>query len=102
MDPPEALARIYTSSWMRRVWTLQGGALAQSLYFQFADEALSMNQVARVVMRMTGSMRHRAAFNTSELQGLRMQKVWQLISTKHGGIPSQIIFFEDPTLAAKG
>jgi hypothetical protein len=37
----EKLARIFTSGWLRRLWTLQEGALAKSLYFQFADYALS-------------------------------------------------------------
>lgn len=42
---PEQLLRIFTSSWMRRLWTLQEGALATSLYFQFADEAISLQQI---------------------------------------------------------
>jgi hypothetical protein len=63
MDASEALARIFTSSWMRRLWTLQEGALAQSLYFQYADEAVSMNQVTRSVVAMTRSMPHRALFS---------------------------------------
>jgi hypothetical protein len=33
----ESLPRV----WLRRLWTLQEGALAKSLYFQFADYALS-------------------------------------------------------------
>ncbi|KAK4228128.1 hypothetical protein QBC38DRAFT_168864 [Podospora fimiseda] len=36
--PAEALLRIFASSqWMRRLWCLQEGVFAQSLYFQFQD-----------------------------------------------------------------
>jgi hypothetical protein len=42
MSLSEKLLRIFTSPWMRRLWTLQEGALASSLYFQFADQAISL------------------------------------------------------------
>ncbi len=42
MDPLAILARIFTSRWLNRVWTLQEGALAKQLWFQFADKALSL------------------------------------------------------------
>jgi hypothetical protein len=42
----ESLVRILCSSWTRRLWTLQEGALAKSLYFQFADEAIDIAQAA--------------------------------------------------------
>ncbi|CAK7212754.1 hypothetical protein SCUCBS95973_001570 [Sporothrix curviconia] len=45
LAPEEVLLRIFSSSaWMRRLWTLQEGALAQSLYFQFADRAVTPNE----------------------------------------------------------
>lgn len=36
----EQQIRIFTSRWMRRLWTLQEAALATSLYFQFAEKAI--------------------------------------------------------------
>jgi hypothetical protein len=45
MDVLEVLARIFTSRWLRRVWTLQEGALAKQLWFQFADKALSLGEL---------------------------------------------------------
>ncbi|KAL7930254.1 hypothetical protein V8C35DRAFT_313355 [Trichoderma chlorosporum] len=40
--PAELMARIYGASpWMRRLWTLQEGALPKSLCIQFADKAVS-------------------------------------------------------------
>ena len=41
LDITEQIMRIFTSSWFRRLWTLQEGALAESLYFQFADRTSS-------------------------------------------------------------
>jgi hypothetical protein len=40
---PERVMRVFTSGWMRRVWTLQEGALARALYVQFADGALPLS-----------------------------------------------------------
>ncbi|KAF4631256.1 hypothetical protein G7Y89_g6870 [Cudoniella acicularis] len=59
-EAPEMLARIFTSSWMRRLWTLQEGALAKSLYFQFGDVAHSLNQLTLLVFQRRGEMRYRA------------------------------------------
>jgi hypothetical protein len=35
-------------------------------------------------------------------EGDRMQKVWELIAAKEGGIPSQVIFFEEPRIDSHG
>lgn len=41
VEPPELLFRAGScSAWMRRLWTLQEGILARSLYYQFADCAV--------------------------------------------------------------
>jgi len=44
-DISEKAIRIFTSPWFRRLWTLQEGALAKSLYFQFADRAISLHEL---------------------------------------------------------
>lgn len=42
VDPAELLFRALSCSpWMRRLWTFQEGALARSLYYQFADCAMT-------------------------------------------------------------
>ena len=41
----EGSARIFTSRWMRRLWTLQGAALAKKLWFQFANGPLHLHQL---------------------------------------------------------
>ena len=41
----ELLAQVSCSSWMRRLWTLQEGRLAERLWFQFADKAVDVRGV---------------------------------------------------------
>lgn len=43
----EIFARINCCSWMRRLWTLQEGKLGRSVWFQFADGAVELMQVAK-------------------------------------------------------
>ncbi len=44
-SPLEAFARVVSSSWMQRLWTLQEGRLAQRLYFQFADGPVELREI---------------------------------------------------------
>ncbi|KAL1981334.1 hypothetical protein VTN96DRAFT_2775 [Rasamsonia emersonii] len=43
--PVECLMRIVCSGWMRRLWTLQEGALAKELLFQFKEQALALQDL---------------------------------------------------------
>jgi hypothetical protein len=43
----EILMRIFASGWTRRLWTLQEGALAKQLWFQFADSAVNFKALYR-------------------------------------------------------
>ena len=45
LDYLEILARVLTSDWMRRLWTLQEAFLAQNLWVQFRREAISIDQL---------------------------------------------------------
>lgn len=45
LDYLETLARVLTSDWMRRLWTLQEAFLAQNLWVQFSREAISIDQL---------------------------------------------------------
>ncbi|KAL8727566.1 MAG: hypothetical protein Q9166_005972 [cf. Caloplaca sp. 2 TL-2023] len=45
MHPTEICLRAFTSGWMGRLWTLQEGALARTLWFQFKDTAVDIQQV---------------------------------------------------------
>ncbi|KIN08693.1 hypothetical protein OIDMADRAFT_175455 [Oidiodendron maius Zn] len=59
-DISERALRIFTSPWMRRLWTLQEGALAKSLYFQFADGAVSLQSLyTAFTQSMSRSLQHR-------------------------------------------
>ncbi|EEA19437.1 HET domain protein [Talaromyces marneffei ATCC 18224] len=49
VSPNELLLRISLSTWMRRLWTLQEGALTKRLYFQFKDGTASLNDLVKEV-----------------------------------------------------
>lgn len=162
-DVAEQLARIFMSGWMRRLWTLQEGALAKSLCFQFADIAVYLSELMETFGKRLNHMTYRAIFMDlwNEFQGLRtffhgasgsmpyswqsfatldqsllfrsvsvpsdeplcigtlmsldlhqivtvkpksdrMRKVWELISSKEGGIPMAVVFFEEPKIDTPG
>lgn len=69
----ELLLRIFTSGWMRRLWTLQEGALAKSLFFQFADKALSLDDLMKSLFQNSYKMTYKAIIFDfwTEQQGLR-------------------------------
>ncbi|CAO1599190.1 hypothetical protein XANCAGTX0491_002930 [Xanthoria calcicola] len=45
LSTTELFAQVSCSSWMRRLWTLQEGRLAESVWFQFANEAVNVKTV---------------------------------------------------------
>jgi len=45
-SPEELLMRISCCGWMRRLWTLQEGALAKELFFQFKERAAMIGDLA--------------------------------------------------------
>jgi hypothetical protein len=51
-EPAEKAMRIFTSAWNRRLWTLQEGALAESLWFQFADEAVALSDLHLEIQKL--------------------------------------------------
>lgn len=48
--PDEVFVRIFRSKWMTRLWTLQEGALAARLAFQFADHAIDYDYLDDLMM----------------------------------------------------
>lgn len=44
MSSDEVVARIMSSPWNRRMWTLQEGTLARTLVFQFADTFIGLSE----------------------------------------------------------
>ncbi|KAI9768590.1 MAG: hypothetical protein M1840_004787 [Geoglossum simile] len=47
----EILMRVFCSSWMTRLWTMQEAAFASRLYFQFADKPIEYSSLSRAVKR---------------------------------------------------
>ena len=45
LSTTELFAQVSCSSWMRRLWTLQEGKLAENVWFQFANEAVNVKTV---------------------------------------------------------
>lgn len=55
MGPEETCARILASGWMRRLWTLQEGALPANkgrLWFQFGDQAVNLTPLWQQIVRL--------------------------------------------------
>ncbi|KAI9871761.1 MAG: hypothetical protein M1830_002482 [Pleopsidium flavum] len=55
MSEFERMARIFCSSWTQRLWTLQEGVLARSLFIQFADTALNFNEAYLSMVQTEGT-----------------------------------------------
>ncbi|KAL8672066.1 MAG: hypothetical protein Q9168_003461 [Polycauliona sp. 1 TL-2023] len=45
LHPTEICLRAFASGWMGRLWTLQEGALARNLWFQFSDTAVNLTEL---------------------------------------------------------
>ena len=70
MRPEEACARMIASGWMRRLWTLQEGALSAEkgrLWFQFRDEAVNFRFLWQEIVRMFNSDSSRKGLATDIL-----------------------------------
>ncbi|KAI4176265.1 MAG: hypothetical protein LQ346_007903 [Caloplaca aetnensis] len=160
LDPMEICLRILTSEWMRRLWTLQEGALPGSLWFHFNDAVVDLRQMwlkvvdifkndigqrglALDVMALQKNLRrffhpekgeqpldleainqavqYRSVTVASDepllIAGLlsldiahvldgseesRMQRLWALMPSIHGGIPKNVLFCRGARLHQKG
>ena len=56
LSPCEIAARIFTSTWLQRLWTLQEGALAEDrLWFQFEDKPIRLTTLMGELLNVLGS-----------------------------------------------
>lgn len=166
----EALARVFSSGWMSRLWTLQEARLARTLWVQFKDGPVDIDElymkltqierdvrflpftndmvsqynsirskypraffspdwdaektVGILLSELEFALHHRSvsmaedeAICISTLMDLplskivavapptaqaRMGRFWELVAEKYGGIPQQILAFEQPKLSQPG
>ena len=77
MCSEEACARIIASGWMRRLWTLQEGALPADkgrLWFQFRDEALNLDSLWQEIVRLFNNSWSQRGLATDILVRMRFLK----------------------------
>lgn len=48
-DPEDLLIRVTRAGWMRRLWTLQEGALARRLFIQFGERAVEVEAMRKTI-----------------------------------------------------
>ena len=77
MCSEEACARIIASGWMRRLWTLQEGALPADrgrLWFQFCDEAVNLKSLWQDILKIFNDDWSRRGLATDILVRMRFLK----------------------------
>jgi hypothetical protein len=99
----ELLARICSSTWARRLWTFQEAIMARTLYYQFADHAIKMEDILK-----KWSLEQQAAENldlvgakaksSSRIERLLslFERLWLIFCFFMGGMPLFLAqFFAD-------
>ena len=76
MGPEEICARILSSGWMRRLWTLQEAALPRKgrLWFQFCDQAVNFHALWQQIIDLFNNDWSRKALLTDIIGRLRIFK----------------------------
>lgn len=75
LHPVEVAARVFTSAWVRRLWTLQEGAVARQLWIRFEDRSINFHSVFLALRGMRRSLVIRSRLLANQYlhkyQGLR-------------------------------
>ncbi|KAI0329847.1 hypothetical protein GY45DRAFT_1324448 [Cubamyces sp. BRFM 1775] len=89
----ENLVRIFTSQWVRRVWTLQEGLLARELWFEFADGVVCASEelspedlgISRVLVPLLNFRAYQRRLEAP--QGVRLQDLVSMIQMRSTSKP---------------
>ncbi len=79
MGPEETCARIISSGWMRRLWTLQEGALSARngrLWFQFRDQAINLKPLWQQIIQIYNNDWSRRGLATDILVRMRVLQIF--------------------------
>ena len=76
IDVFEAFARIFTSRWMRRLWTLQEAALAKELVVQFADGTINLHRLRNYIVHIGIPILNNAALNWDMAEAYATLKIF--------------------------
>lgn len=87
----ETLMRIQYSPWMTRLWTLLEGRLAQGLYFQFQDKAISSEQLIELTVQRNLAKISETLLEWPEDKLLKSPSAMQLVRALGTAISSEII-----------
>lgn len=86
----ECLVRIICCNWTRRLWTLQEGALARVLYFQFSDQAIDIESLTlHMNMEMT-FIRHARSLEYLPIYSI-ISELWEIWKVMEFEEPQQIL-----------
>ena len=84
MGPEEICARIFSSGWMRRLWTLQEAALPAGkgrLWFQFRDQAVNFRPLWQQIISLFNNDWSRRGLTTDILGRLKIFKTFFHLET---------------------
>ncbi|KAL3459181.1 hypothetical protein BJX64DRAFT_206673 [Aspergillus heterothallicus] len=98
--PLEILARIYTSNWLKRLWTHQEGFLPPTLWFQFRDCAVEVRDFsARLQGHHAGLQRQGLHFGWMLAANAQLTTVYETLPQMFKGVVAEKKWATYPLLA---
>jgi hypothetical protein len=99
---PERALRIFTSPWIRRLWTLQEGALAKHLHFQFADGTVSLHDLYSAFTKPSGTNLQQLTVSYDVIQQFMNVQAFFHVPGKAGEPVTRDLAYLDRSLKFRG